>query len=285
MPGSHDRRRSRSGSRRPNSRGRSRSRRSRTPSPPPYGPQLPPGGVTRSRSRSDRLERSVSRELYREVGEPKRELKELRHIVENQQDFLVDLFNDHKAKVEEKLACKARRFSSKQLEKQYQVNLSFRDLVAKIQDAHQAKEWKLAKRTAEELADLLEEHEQDLIIADISPHGWLAVNKLRNTSDLPKALRKRLATVEKDLEAQKSKNGGHRKKLFAVSGTGQDSTGRKTDRKFSPEEALSVATKQIRTGTCSHCHKEYHFYRECPVFWSKVQEGREAKAKGASSGN
>jgi hypothetical protein len=260
------------------SRRRSQSRRSRTPTPPPAGPRP---RVERSRSRSERLERSVSRELYKE--EPKK-IKELQQYVDSQQDILVELLNDHKAKVDEKLSSKARRFSSKQLEKQYQVNQTFKDLVEKIREAHKAKEWKVAKRTADELAEGIEEHEQDLIIADISPHGWLAVNKLRNTSDLPKALRKRLTQVEKDLEAQKTKHGS-RKKPLSVQGTGTGSAGSGANRKFSPEEALSFASKQIRPGTCSHCHKEYHFYRECPVFWTKVQEGREAKAKGAGGTN
>jgi hypothetical protein len=121
---------------------RSRSRRSRTPTPPP----LPPlGRVVRSRSRSERLELSVSQELYAE--EPKK-LKQLEQFVEKQQDILVDLLNDHKAKVEEKLANKSRKFSSKQLEKQYQVNQGFRDLTEKIILALKEKEYKLAKRTA-----------------------------------------------------------------------------------------------------------------------------------------
>jgi hypothetical protein len=158
--------------------------------------------VVRSRSRSERLERSVSRELYAE--EPKK-LADLQKYVETQQDILVDLLNDHKAKVEEKLATKSRKFSSKQLEKQYEVK-GFRDLVEKILTALDGKEYKLAKRAAKELDEALEEHEQDLLIADISPHGWLAVNKLRNTAELPKALKKRLALVEKYLDAQKNKN-------------------------------------------------------------------------------
>jgi hypothetical protein len=258
-------------------RGRSPSRRSgrrsRTPTPPL-------NRVVRSRSRSERLERSVSRELYAE--EPKK-LKQLEQYVEKQQDILVDLLNDHKAKVEEKLANKSRKFSSKQLEKQYQVNQGFRDLTEKIIVSLRDKEYKLAKRTAKELDEALEEHKQDLLIADISPHGWLAVNKLRNTSDLPKTLRKPLAQVEKDLEAQKSKYG--RKKTFTVPATSAGGSGARSDRKFLPEEALSIAAKQVRTGTCSHCHKEFHYYRECPVFWAKVQEGREAKAKGGAGTN
>jgi hypothetical protein len=218
----------------------------------------------------------VSGELYRD-GPAK--LKEVKQLVESQQDFLLTLLTEHKAQVEEKIASKARRFSSKQLDKQYQVNLGFKELAVKIKKALKAKEHKKAKRAAEELVEAIEEHEQDLIIADISPHGWLAVSKLRNSSDLTKDVRKKQANVEKDLEAQRAKNGGNRRKFQQVSQASAGGNGRKPEKKFSPEEALSFATKQVRTGSCSLCHKSYHYYRECPTFWTRVHDGREAKAK------
>jgi Zn-dependent M16 (insulinase) family peptidase len=202
--------------------------------------------------------------------------------VESQQDFLLDLLSEHKAQVEEKITTKARKFASKQLEKQYQVNLAFKELAQKIKKAHKNKEWRRAKRATSELLQQLEEHEQDLIVADISPHGWLAVSKLRNSSELPKELRKKLSVVEKDLEAQKNKHGGAKKKLFPLPQQSQGGAGRQRqpDKKYSPEEALSFATKQVRTGLCSMCHKAFHYYRECPVFWTRVNEGREANNKG-----
>jgi hypothetical protein len=225
------------------------------------------------------VSRSVSGDLTREAPA---KLNKVKQLVESQQDFLLDLLTEHKAQVEEKIQTKARRFASKQLEKQY---VSFKELALKIQKSQKKKEWKRAKRAVDELVELIEEHEQDLIIADISPHGWLAVNKLRNSSDLPKAVRKKLAVVEKDLDNQRNRNGGAKKKLFAVSAQGDDNARRKPEagKKFSPEEALSFAAKQVRAGTCSHCHKAYHYYRECPTFWSRVQESREAQAKGASA--
>jgi hypothetical protein len=138
----------------------------------------------------------VSNDLFRDAAE---ELTTVKKLVETQQDFLLELLKDHKAQVDEKLASKARRFSSKQIEKQFQVNSSFRELAAKIQQAHAVKDWEAAAAVADQLADQLETHEQDLVIADSSPHGWLTVNKLRNSTDLPKSLRKRLAVVEKEL--------------------------------------------------------------------------------------
>jgi hypothetical protein len=129
--------------------------------------------------------------------------------------------------------------------------LGFKELAVKIKKAPKAKEHKKAKRAAEELVEAIEEHEQDLIIADISPHGWLAVNKLQHSSDLPKDVRKKLAIVEKDLEAQKAKNGGNRRKFQQVSQASAGGNGCKPEKKFSPEEALPYATKQVRTGSCS----------------------------------
>jgi hypothetical protein len=114
------------------------------------------------------MERSVSRELY---AEEKPKIKEIHKLVQSQLDLVYTLLKEHKEEVEEKLSAKSRRFASKQLEKQFQVNLKFKELVSKIQQAHSDKEWKKAKNAAAELAEGLEEHEQDLVIADISPHG------------------------------------------------------------------------------------------------------------------
>jgi hypothetical protein len=113
----------------------------------------------------------------------------------------------------------------------------------------------------------------------------LAVCKIRNSADLPKSLHKRLALVEKEIDAQNARNGGNKKTFLGVQAQGNETAGKKTKRRFSPEEALSFAKKQVQTGNCSHCQKEYHFYRECPVFWQKVHESREAKAKGNATAN
>jgi hypothetical protein len=202
--------------------------------------------------------------------------------VASQQEFVLELIKEHRAEVDEKLANKSRRFSSKQIEKQFQVNYAFRDLTAKIQQALAVKDWETAQEVTDHLAEQLEQHEQDLVIADTSPHGWLAVSKLRNSTELPKSIRKKLAAVEKQLDSRKPKNGGPRRKFQQFSSGGQaDNAGK--GRKNSPEEALFYASKQIRPGQCSHCNKEYHFYRECPSFWAKVQESRAAKAKGTAA--
>jgi hypothetical protein len=203
---------------------------------------------------------------------------EIKKIVENQQEFIIDLISEHKAEVEEKLQIRSRRFSSRQIEKQYQVNNQFKDLAAKIQLAITAKDLAKAKEATDALEEQLEEHEQDLVIADTSPHGWLAVARVRTAKELPKDLRKRLAAVEKDLTIQKQRNGGSTRKFGKNPQQGAEGDGRKQEqRRFSPEEALFAAAKQVRTGLCTHCNKPGHYLRECPAFWTKVNESRKAK--------
>jgi hypothetical protein len=52
-------------------------------------------------------------------------------IIKQQQDFLVELISDHKQEIDAKLQARQRRFSTKPLEKQAEVNAGFQDLVAK----------------------------------------------------------------------------------------------------------------------------------------------------------
>ncbi len=172
--------RSRSRSRdRSESRARSRSRRSRR----------------RSRSRgSDRIERSASRSLLTEE-----EPRGVPDLIKAQQDFLVELISDHKQEIDSKLQVKQRRFQSKPLEKQAEVNAGFQDLVGKALSALKRGHKKKVKTVLKKLRGALEEHYQDLVIADTSPYGWLAVARLRNRSELPDDLRKKLEKVDKEI--------------------------------------------------------------------------------------
>jgi hypothetical protein len=196
------------------------------------------------------------------------------------------LLTEHKTEVENKLQTKQRKFQSKQIEKQFEVNTSFKELVEKAQAKIKAKEYKLAEKVLEKLHTEIEEHEQDLLIADASPFGWLAVAKVRGTAELPKHLRKRLEQVDQELQAQKTRyNGGARKKFAGVSAASSEPVTRRGEKRSGPEEALYHAGRQLRSGTCSHCKKELHYYKECPQFWQKVQESRLAKAKEDSNTN
>jgi hypothetical protein len=75
---------------------------------------------------------------------------------------------------------KTRRFGSKQIDKQYQVNSNFRDLAQKMLLALQAGEVHSATEVCTKLLEDLDQHAEDLIIVDQSPHGWLAVAKVRS---------------------------------------------------------------------------------------------------------
>lgn len=231
----------------------------------------------RVRSQSREISRSVSRELLR--GEE--QIGEIAKIVKDQQEVLLDLFREHKEEVDSKLQSRARKFGSRQIEKQFELNLGFLELARKSLVSVQNGRTRRAERTLEDLIQQLESHEEDLQIADASPHGWLAVNKLRSTKELPKSLRKRLAEVDRQLSSQRERgyDGGFKKKPDRLPGEGQGPLYKRPDRRISPEEALFNASKQVRAGNCAHCQKGLHFYRECPEFWRKVQAAREAKVK------
>jgi len=222
----------------------------------------------------------VSRELYTRDEE----LQNIKRMVESQQEFVKDLLADHRNKLEEKIQNKGRRFGSKQLEKQFQVNWEFKECAQRILDAIQIGDKDKAEEVTTSLIGKLEEHEQDLIIADTSPHGWLAVAKVRSNTDLPKNIRKKLDQVERDLAARRQRHdGGSKKKFFQLQGPSREHHGGRGNRRVSPEELLFQATKQLRVGTCVHCGKGQHFFKECPEFWSKVIQSREAKAKASAT--
>ncbi len=208
-------------------------------------------------------------------------MRHIQQLVEKQQDYLVDLLADHKAELEEKLNTRARRFSSKPIEKQFHINSGFKDLATKAQLALEAGEVQRAKDTVDALLHQLEEHEENLIIADSSPHGWLAVSKLRTHTELPKNVRKKLAQVEKELDGRRPRPRppGLRRQPGQFSREGQEVLTRRNQRRISPEEALAAASKQLRPGVCVHCNKGLHYYKECPDFWSQVQKSREAQIK------
>jgi len=209
---------------------------------------------------------------------------EIARLVRNQQEVLLDVLKDHKEEVDKKLQARSRKFASRQIEKQYELNTEFLDLAQKALASVDVRDGERAKLHLGELIKKLGEHEEDLLIADASPHGWLAVSKIRSTKELPKDLRKRLAAVDKQLSSQKvagrSEDGGFKRSYQRLPGQGnQNPVFKRGERRISPEEALFAAARQVRPGTCSHCHKELHYYRECPEFWAKVHASREAKAK------
>ena len=241
----------------------------------------------RSRSRSrGRLSRSVSGELFERGATPPLSVEQVPKIIKAQQDFLVDLIAEHKQEVAGKLQARKRRFASRALERQFEVNEGFKELNRRALGALKRNNKAKAKKLLKELRDGLQEHEEDLLIADTSPNGWLAVAKVRGRSDIPEDLRKKLEKVDRELWRHRS-YGKPAKKFggFQEEGGGGDVRTRRPQQKLSPEEILHNAARQTRAGTCSHCRGENHFYRECPDFWKKVREAREERAKGQPLAN
>ena len=270
------------------SRTRTRSSRTRSRTPRRRSRDRSRSGRSRNRSRSrssdSRIERSTSRTLYQENDTPAGIVPKL---IKEQQDFLVELIADHKQEVDAKLLNKQRRFGSKALEKQHDIAAGYKELVEKALKAVKSNNRKKAKSTLKELKKNITEHQEDLVIADISPNGWLAVSKLRNRTELPNSIRKKLEKVDKEIFFSKKYGGGAKKKFSKIQGSSDRSDVRtsRAPQKLSPEELLYNASRQIRAGVCSHCKKANHFYRECPDFWKKVQESREERSRGQQSPN
>ncbi len=154
-----------------------------------------------------------------------------------------------------RLQTKTRRFSSKPLERQFEVNSNFKELTCKALAALKRGNKKKVKVLLRRLRDGITEHEEDLIIADTSPNGWLAVAKLRGRTELPEDLRKKLERVDKELWRSRS-YGRTAKKSGPVPGPsggshgGEVRTARPAQQK-SPEEVLFNASRQVRAGDIS----------------------------------
>ena len=263
---SRSRTRSRSRSERSRTRSRSRSRTRRR---------------SASTSSEDRVQRSPSRTLYdQEVT-----VEQVPKLIKEQQNFIVDLIAEHKQEVDSKLQARQRRFTSKALEKQYEVNGGFLELVQKLLAALKRDNRRKVKTTLKKLRDQVKQHQEDLVIADTSPNGWLAVARLRNRADIPEHLRRKLERVDKEIWRSKQYGGQKKPGKLQGQGFGGDVRVTRPQQKQSPEELLYAASRQVRAGVCSHCKKENHYYRECPDFWRKVQESREERAKGQPTQN
>ena len=267
--------RTRSRSERSRSRGRSRSRR----------------GTSRTKRRESLTRKvddlSVSAYKKGRVGVGSGVLNEklFQQALDNQQNYIAKLLEDHRADVEERFEDKKKHFFTKRhIEKQFEVNLQVLSLNKKVHRLVRDKKLDNALDILEEQQDLLRQHEEDLITADSSKFGWLTVQKLRNTSCLPNSHLKKIEKIEALIERTQvpsssflSRNGPYRKP-YKMEGEVSDQSV-KTRRPFvkrSPEQLLEEAAKQNRVGTCSHCHAAGHFYRECPQFWNKVNETRKA---------
>ena len=85
-------------------------------------------GRSRTRSRGRGLSRSVSGELFERGSTPPISVEQVPKIIKAQQDFLVELIEEHKQEVAGKLQARKRRFASRALERQFEVNETFKEL-------------------------------------------------------------------------------------------------------------------------------------------------------------
>ena len=60
--------------------------------------------------------------------------------MEDQPEHILDLLEHHKLNIEEKIQVRGQKFSSRQLKKQYQVNLEFKELAGQIVAAVEKRE-------------------------------------------------------------------------------------------------------------------------------------------------
>ena len=196
------------------------------------------------------------------------------------------MLEDFRTEVEEKLVGRTKHtFTKRNIEKQFEVNLRILRLNLKVEREIKNKRLSKALASLEEQKEELKQHEEDLITADSSKFGWLTVQKLKNTSSLASSQLRKIEKIESLIERTQSQYGpqgtqGSRKPFRVDKEVFQQSSDVRTKRpnsfqKKSPEQILEEHIKQTRVGTCSHCQKQGHFFRECPGFWQKVQDSRE----------
>ena len=254
---------------------------------------------------SNRRERGVgaaSRRLERlTVDEPgegqdgegqEQSLRAVKDLLRSQQQHIEELLLEQRELVEKEQGDGKHKFSQTVLQKQYEVNKGFTRLAKKIQKSLDKQQVHLAKNLTEDLINDLEEHQEDLIAADISRNGWLTVARIRNRCSLPKNILREIEKADDQIDSRRSKFRQQPRQDGRISQRTQpldrEAFGNsvktfkpfnnRMQQKKSPEETLQEAARQTRAGQCSHCHENGHFFRECAEFWSKVKEVRKAHA-------
>ena len=200
---------------------------------------------------------------------------EMKNLVLNKFQEVSQTITEQKEELEEKVTKSSIKFAQKPLEKQFDVKRSILSLNLRVQKALK-KDYKKAKKLVREEEELLLEHEEDLLIADSSQHGWLTVSKIRDKKFLNSSLVKKIAQVdsliEKSWNGLDAQNSGRRQQY----GSSQQYGGwqqygaqgsvvmKRPEKKSSPEELLLSVAKTTRAGQCSFCLEPGHWYRKCP---------------------
>ena len=147
------------------------------PSPPPrptYGPVLPPSGA---------------------VVDPAQMFGEMKDVVLKHFEEVHQTLAAQKEEMEEKFKKSSVPFTQKPIEKQFEVNARILALNHKIQKALKNKDYKRVKKLVREQEEELNEHEENLLIAEHSQYGWLTVSKIR-CKKLDSSIMKKIEQVD-----------------------------------------------------------------------------------------
>ena len=166
-----------------------------------------PGFQARSKSKS--FSRSQSPRFSKFDNE--KELSKFRELLKEQENHLSDLMLDHKKDVEDLVKERKRSFRRKPLQKQFEFLDDISNNLEKTKKLLKKNKVEKALKTIRNCSDKLEDKKEDLLIADQSPHGWLAVSLLRENSDLPRGTQKKLDKINYRLDRVRSERGNQRK--------------------------------------------------------------------------
>jgi len=138
---------------------------------------------------------------------PDQVVKEVTDLVVTQYNNFKNAIEETKEEIDEKLTKSSVKFQNKPIERQYEVNSEFLAINKKVLKALKHRNTKKAKKLLKDQRKALEDHEQDLLVADSSEYGWLTVAKIRDKKFLSSSLVKKIHQVDSLLAKAKAKNG------------------------------------------------------------------------------
>jgi hypothetical protein len=229
---------------------------------------------TRRRSNTHRPR---SRSRSRRSGSNGRDVldtKTFQDIISRQQERIEELLDDQRHELEDRIDTKS-IFKDKRNEKQHSFNSKVLKCVKTVKSFLKSRDSVKALDELYNAQDLLHQQNEDLIIADSSKFGWLTVAKLRGKEQLSTSIQKKIAKIETNLDRNNVKTGfkkGGGPHFKRTDFKSKVETSRPA--KKGPEETLRFLKSRKRSGVCTFCSENGHFWRECPGYWSSVKEAR-----------